>query len=268
MGVRQVARDFYREGMANLLLDMMRANGKGAFVAQIVGDSDRPYLKQFEMMQIAGVKRVVAKTRNPMLSNIHGRMELMGQVASIENPKDRRAAIDLILTGDTDSFTDYDQTETNAIKWENKMLSQGVNPPVMIVDDHKQHFLDHKASLNKQREQFMTDDTRAPARRAHLDHMWGHIESAMTMHPLFAEWMDMPLPPPYRGMLQQGPTKQSNLAPDGAMAGGTGAGGGGGGNSVSMSAGGPVEAAGAEQPEPAQPAQSPNGPAQDQGAAA
>jgi hypothetical protein len=287
MGSRQVARDFYREEMANLLLDLMRANAQGGFVAQIVGESDRPYMKQFEMTQIAGVRKVIVKTKNPMLGTVDGRMKLMGGVSGIQNPKDRRAAVNLILTGDIDQFIDDDQSETNCIKWENKQLALGVTVPVLQIDDHKAHYLAHKAELNKRREVFITDYQReqaaiqmsmdpatgqpvpmspqtptGAAMRAFLDHIAGHANTYMSMNPIYAEWMEMMPPPMYRGMPAP-PSKPGNLAPEGAM----GAAGSSGGSSVSIGSGAskPVQDAGADVPQPAEPAQSPSGPAGDQG---
>ena len=268
LGNRQVARDFYREGMANLMLDLMRTHGKSAFIAQVVGKSDRPYIKQFQAEDIAGVRKVLVKTRNPMLSNISGRMEVLNAVKQIPNPEDRAAAIELLLTGNTDKFTDYDHTETQAIDWENESLCDGLPVPVMISDDHKRHYRAHKAAFNKNREAFLIDENgeRAGPRQALLDHILAHQNAYMAMPPVLAEWNEMQLPPPYRGMPAP-PAQPANMAPKGAMGGD----GGGGASNTTISARAPsqaVQQAGTDVPQPASPAQSPNGPAQDQGEAA
>jgi hypothetical protein len=269
MGSRQVARDFYREGVANMMLDLMRMHGKTAFVAQVIGKSDRPYIKQFSLEEIAGVRRVIVKTRNPMMSTTGGRMDIFNAVKGIANPEDRAAAIDLLLTGNTDKFTDYDSTEGEAIDWENESLADGLAPVVSAMDDHKRHWRAHKAAFNKNREAFMGGAEgveMGPARQAFLNHMLAHVQVySEQMHPVMAEWNEMEPPPMFRG--GPGPQPQpSNMAPQGAMGGGKA--GGGGASVTGRAPSGPVQNSGTDMPEAANAAQSPSGPAQDQGEAA
>lgn len=272
---RQAAFDKYREGMANLLLDLVRTNAPDEFFIDVAGEDERPYLTLVKTDTLSGVKRVKIKTANPMMRTVAGRMEIFTALKGIENPRDREAALKLLLTGDTKDFTRSDMTENLAIKWENEQLVKGVPVPVIMFDDHAEHYEAHRAELNARREWMLHgsendngQDESIGSLQMLLQHIQAHHQAYYDMPPVFAEWNGMTPPPAYRGQ-PGGPTPQpANLAPEGAMGGGGAAAA----KSATNVAGGkpqnPADASGTEQPQAAEPAQAPGGPAQNVGEAA
>lgn len=259
-GPRQTAFDEYREGMANLQLDLVRQRATTPFLVAIAGLDQRPYLQQFTADTLSGVKRVTVKTANPMMRSQAGRLEIFNAVKTIAIPADRAAAIELITSGDASDFAKVERSEKMCIEWENEQLAQGIDVPVSVIDNPQTHFLKHKAEVDARREQLMQDPT---ILAVYLKHILDHQNVyASQMSPIIAEWLGIPPPPAYR--MQMGPggqpanTNGQPPAGEGSMAGAEG-------NPAKAAqnagAGAPTsdvaQRAGAEMPQPAEPPPAP-----------
>lgn len=266
---RQSAFDWYREGMANLMLDMVRQRASAPFLIEVAGIEERPYLQSFTSDTLSGVKRVVVKTANPMMRSQAGRMEIFQVTSQIPNPADRAAAIELITTGNWKDFAKFDRSKEMAIVWENEQLAQGQPVPISEFDDPILHLQKHAAEFQSRREEFMQNPQ---LMAVYVQHMRDHEMAWDTLYsPTRCAWMGIPVSPNAQMQMQMQPANTNagaaqQPAPEGAMGGDpaqamqhAGAGG---------SPSDPALAAGVQQPQPAQPAQPPGGQPQNQGEAA
>lgn len=271
-GPRQSALDAYREGMASLQLDLVRQRASAPFLIQVAGNSERPYMQQFEKDKLAGVKRVLVKTANPMMRSIAGRMQIFEAVSTIPNPADRAAAIELITTGNAKDFAKVERSEEMAIVWENEQLAQGIAVPIHETDDPYKHWQKHRAEFNARREWLMTNPQ---ALQVFTQHMQDHeMFYDRMMPPVRCALLGIPPSPTVQMMMGGGmalPANTNQQAPEGQMAAAGDSGKAAAQAGAGTKPGDPAAAAAVDQPdqpEPAQPAQPPGGAAQNPGEAA
>lgn len=194
---RQAAFDGYRSRVANVMLDMIRANSKAPFLVEVAGAGQRAYMKEFTRQSLSGVKRVRIETANPQMRSIAGREAVFLQLKDLP-PKDRNAAYELLVTGQSKSFTDQPLSQSLRITWENEQLSSGKPCIVAPTDDPYEHCPRHRADLDK----IMTMDEgpeKAAAVDAHTKHFLEHATAYQNMHPLIASFLQIPPPPPIWG---------------------------------------------------------------------
>lgn len=238
---RQASLDAYRTRSANLKLDMVHLYADAPFVAEISGIDERPYLKEFTKQDLAGVKRVMVETANPLLRNVAGRLQVFEQVKDLP-PEERGAAIELITTGQSEAFTRQDRTCEMRIRWENEQLAAGTPVPVLALDDPFKHVPKHFAEIEARTAQLQSDPN---ALQAFLMHIAEHQRVWLTeTSPFMAAFMKFPPPPD--PMMMMGGGMPMPGAPANDNAGGAPAAGG-----APPSAG--TDPSGVKLPSPAQP---------------
>lgn len=147
---REASLDRTREGVANMILEMVRAHPDQQFLAEVAGVGNEPYLLPFTAQSLSSVKRVQVQTSNPLLRSIPGRLEIFDKIKDLPI-SERAAAVQLITTGNTDGFTDKDQSTNLLIQYENDNLIKGVWCEPSATDDPLIHNPKHRIALDKLR---------------------------------------------------------------------------------------------------------------------
>src|SRR5215471_1138620 len=188
---RQASLDAYRTRSANLKLDMVHLYADAPFVAEIAGIDERPYLAEFTRDDLAGVKRVMVETANPLMRNIAGRLQVFEQVKQLP-PEERGPAIELITTGQSKAFTRQNRTCDMRIRWENEQLAKGLPVQVLALDDPFKHVPAHYAEIEARSAQLQEDPQ---ALQAYLMHIMEHEKQWMNLSPFLAAFMGIQPPP-------------------------------------------------------------------------
>lgn len=271
-GPRQTAFDEYREGMANLQLDLIRQHAKAPFLIEVAGVDERPYLQQFTRETLSGVKRVVIKTANPMMRSVSGRMEIFNAVKDIADPAFRAASIELITTGNAKDFAKIDRSKKLSTVGENEKLAQGILVEPSEFDNHVFHWAEHQTEMEARREELMQN---IPAWNAFVQHLIMHEQLYDMMQPTRCQLLGIPMSGNAQMQMQM-QMQAMQMAPANENGDPTAAAEGSGDAAVRAAAqqGGapqssdPAQAAGVRQPSMPEPAQPPGGQAQNPGEAA
>lgn len=192
---RQAALDGYRERMANLMLDFVRARAEGPFLVEISGKDQRPYLQEFTKDTVGGVRRVAITTTSPMMRSQEGRMQVFQAIGQLP-PADRNPAYEFIVTGQSKGFTEKPMSADMRIQWENEQLQDGQVVPVLFSDNPWVHVPEHVAALEKLTASFGENPE---AVKSFTDHIVQHGITYQTLDPRIAAFLSIPPPPPIPG---------------------------------------------------------------------
>lgn len=194
-------------GLINLLKDFAAVPR----IAAIVGKNQRAFLKEFRGDDLSNINRVIVDVGNPLARTTAGRVQMaehLLQMGLIQNPQDYFAVIN---TGKLEVLTDNYNSEWALIKGENEKLISGEDVPVLDIDQHKQHIVEHRGILSD-------PDLRKDGELVQrvLSHIQEHIHSLQTVDPnLLMLLSEQPLgqgaPPP--GMSPGGPPPGAGMAP-------------------------------------------------------
>lgn len=116
-------------------------------VAAIAGARNRTYMKEFKGDDLSAVSRVIVDVGNPLARTTAGRVQMaeqMLQMGLIKNPNDYFTVIN---TGKLEVVHEGTQAELLLIKGENESMMRGEQVPVLDIDDHRNHIVEHKAIL-------------------------------------------------------------------------------------------------------------------------
>jgi hypothetical protein len=172
----------------------------------ISGKSNRNFLKEFSSGDISNISRVIVDVGNPLARTTAGRVQMADNLLQYGeiNPKDY---VSLINTGSLDSITEDIQHEFLLISAENEKIVDGEDPPVTILDDHKQHIDKHRSVLADPE---LRKDPQLVARA--LRHIQGHIDALKNGDPellmLMGQQPLQPTPPPPGQPGQQAPMNE------------------------------------------------------------
>lgn len=216
----QQALDQYRQGVANLMLELVRLNADEGVVLAITGKAERPFLKQFTKQDAFGIKQVVIKTASPMLRTTAGRKDIADTVMEkMPGRLSMEAYIELLTTGQVSSLFNEPMSSMLRVQWENEQLRQGtaiqmvpadpdpltglprVDPmtgapvmdaitpevPVIAGDNPALHIPEHYAELCDP--EVLRDPKRRQAVETHL--LW-HLRVCRTTDPVMATAMHWP----------------------------------------------------------------------------
>ena len=199
------------------LLNILKSYAKTTRVANIVGKSNKSYLKEFVGSDLNSINRVVVDFGNPMSRSVAGKVQMAEQMLQYGAIKDSRDFISIINTGQIESSIEGLNSELLLIKSENEQMLDGKSVQALAIDEHLKHIEKHKALLAD------------PSLRANnqyamnvLNHIQEHIHLLQTTDPnLLLVTNQTPLPnpnfPPQQQNMGQGmnnPQAQgSELAP-------------------------------------------------------
>lgn len=161
-------------------------------VAAIVGRNNKTYMKEFKAEDISAISRVVVDVGNPLARTTAGRVQIAEQLLQMGLIKDPNQYFMVMNTGSLDVVEEGTQAELLLIRDENEKMMEGQESPVLDIDTHKQHIIEHKAILSD------TDLRKNPELvKIVLDHIQKHIDALQQADPNLLQMLDQqPLQPP------------------------------------------------------------------------
>lgn len=177
--------------VASILIDNLRTFGPEELIGYVVGDTRQGHVKTFKRDDLMDIARVTVDLGNPLTQTFAGRYELSmdwAQRGIMKSPKQIEA---FIRTGNIDQITEDDFSDEILIRGENEEIKRGKMPPVLLLDNHAEHILKHKAI-------FASPEARSnPGMvKAGLAHIRAHIAEMRNVPPDIAAIIaGQPLPP-------------------------------------------------------------------------
>lgn len=196
-GPDQAAVNGYRVKMANMLLDMVQQYGQSAFLAEVVGIDNRPFVQEFTTSDLSTIKRAYLDTVSPIMQTVAGRLQMFIQLVQLP-PEQRPAAYELITTGLSDRFVSDDRSKLLLIQRENELLLTGERAeerPVqaLAIDNIIEHVTQHVRALDRLRS---SDNPDPAAMQRFFDHLSDHQQAWFMLDPYLAGFLGIPPPPP------------------------------------------------------------------------
>jgi len=224
---RQAALDEHREAVANLMLDLIRAEAPEYLVLEMVGEHERTALKEFRGEVLKPLRRVRVKPVPATLRTRAGQIEIANFLKDIPGAiTTPEQAIEIITTGQVTPIYRASRAAITRIRWENEQLAAGavtvqevpsepipapldpmtgqplgppeqgppdeITPecPVLSTDNPFLHVPEHVAELGNP--EALKDDTVRRAIQAHI--MW-HMRVYQDVPPTLAAVLRFPAAP-------------------------------------------------------------------------
>lgn len=166
------------ESVGTALIQMLQDFAKVPRIANIVGKSNRTFMKEFTGEDLNKVSRVMVDMGNPLSKTTAGRVQMAEQLLQMGLLKTPQDYLTIINTGKLDVATEDTQKELLLIQAENEKMV-ALEPVIAIdIDDHKMHIAHHKAILSD-------PDLRTNPQlvRIVLTHIQEHIDALRTSDP-------------------------------------------------------------------------------------
>lgn len=192
-GQRQIIYDDGMVKVMNLYLELVRANAKNGFMADVSGESEAPFMQFFTTEALQGVHQVRAVRRDPAADSFPVRMEALTTISQLPEAQQAKF-IEFLFTGNSEPLTENSVTESGLIKYENEQLMKGdMNVIATITDNPTCHVPDHVASLNRAR-MLSPGPQRDAIIQAHLLHISRHGAVWGGADPLVSQAVGIPMP--------------------------------------------------------------------------
>ena len=145
---------------------------------QMYGTNNQVLSKEVQGKDLSFISAIRITTQNPMMQTVAGRLEVAEKFLGM--PRDMWGAYVSILEGQPlTSLTSDALSEDDLIESENESMSQGVDVPSLITDDHAKHIKKHAAALNDP-----TIRLQGQQNQIFLRHIMEHYNLAMQQDPL------------------------------------------------------------------------------------
>jgi hypothetical protein len=135
------------EDVGTALIYMLRDFAAVPRVAAIVGKSNRAYMKEFKGDDLSSVNRVIVDVGNPLARTTAGRVDMAQQLLQMGAIKDANQYFMVLNTGKLEVMHEGVQAQLLLIKGENEKMMGGQAVPVIDIDDHRNHIIEHNALL-------------------------------------------------------------------------------------------------------------------------
>jgi hypothetical protein len=136
------------EDSGTAIINMLQSYATVPRVATIVGKMNTPYMKEFSGADLESVNRVIVDMGNPLSKTTAGKIQIADtllQYGFIKNPD---MYFSVLQNGRLDSITDPVQRQLMLIAMENEQMQDGIDPPVLVTDNHPMHIQEHKQLLD------------------------------------------------------------------------------------------------------------------------
>lgn len=181
-------------------------------IAYIVGESNRPFMKEYTSKDISDIKRVTVQQTNALAKTISGRLEIANQIMQMP-PEQAQVYMSILNTGQLPASM---QTPSKAMsmKAENENLQNGKPVRVVVTENHIEHIKAHMEIVeNPEAKQ----DNELMMRT--LSHIQEHLDYWRAMSPDLLAVVGLPPAPPSNGVPVQAqgqqPAPQPQPAPQG-----------------------------------------------------
>lgn len=219
----QNSYNMLQEGLGTGLIHILKDFVSTEKQAVIAGKFNRPIMKKYTGEGLKNIDRVVAETTSAVSKTPAGKMQIAQDLLQSGFCRNAREYLAAVTTGTIEPLYESEMSEIILVKAENEDLRDYKTPIMYASDDHKLHYLEHRALLGN-------PDARNDAQLAAVvsAHMMEHFNMAMSIqmnNPGLLAWLgEGPLPtpmgppmgqPPMPPQVPAGPAQMAN--PQGPM---------------------------------------------------
>lgn len=195
------------EDLGTNLIDNLRDFSKTPRVAAIIGESNRPYQKEFSGNDLSDINRVTVERSSALSKTISGRIELANNLLEKGLIETAKQYITVLTTGQLDPAIEGAQHSMLNIRSENEDLRRGKPVQAVITENHADHIREHKTVIENP--EAKKDPKLVQLVLGHItEHLdlWRKADMAILM----VTGQQPPPPPP---MLPPPPGANPNMAP-------------------------------------------------------
>ena len=138
----------HHEHVATDLVHLLQDFANVPKMANIVGNYNRSYMKEFKGSDIDKINRVVVELVSPVMRTSAGRLEVANNLAKEGYIKTPEQYIAVLQTGRYEPMIEGTQKELLNIRAENEELTRGNKVIATVTDMHPQHIQEHKSVLS------------------------------------------------------------------------------------------------------------------------
>jgi hypothetical protein len=179
------------EDSGTAIINMLKSYAAVPRVATIVGKMNTPYMKEFKGEDLENVQRVIVDMGNPLSKTTAGKIQIADTLLQYGFIKNSDMYFSVLQNGRLDSILDPVQRQLMLIAQENEQMSDGIDPPVLVTDNHPMHIQEHKQLLDSPEARNNVELVSIV-----LQHMQTHIQQLQTGDPnLFSILGIQSLPP-------------------------------------------------------------------------
>lgn len=135
------------EDVGTSLINLLKDYAKAPRVAEIVGKSNKTYVKEFTGDDLQSINRIVVDLGNPLTKTTSGRIELAEQMLQYQIIKDPRDMLSVLNTGNLANVTEGVSNQLMLIRAENEKLLNGEKVTAIVTDFHVKHIEEHSNVL-------------------------------------------------------------------------------------------------------------------------
>jgi hypothetical protein len=136
------------EDSGTAVINMLKEYATVPRVATIVGKMNTPYMKEFKGDDLESVNRVIVDMGNPLSKTTAGKIQIADTLLQYGFVKNPDMYFSVLQNGRLDSIQDPVQRQLMLIAMENEQIQDGINPPVLVTDNHAMHIQEHKQLLD------------------------------------------------------------------------------------------------------------------------
>ena len=170
------------EEVGTALITNLRDFSRTKRVANIIGESQRPFAKEFTSDDLSEINRVVVEQVNPLAKTIAGRAEIANNLLQQGLIADPQQYMMVLSTGQLDPVMEGPQAEMLTIRAENEELRNGKKVQAVMTENHALHIREHRIVINspesKKNPQLLADALEHI--QEHLD-LWRSADPALLM---------------------------------------------------------------------------------------
>jgi hypothetical protein len=180
------------EKVGGLIISHLQTFAKTPRIALIVGEANRPFMKEFSGSDISMIKRVTVEESNPMANTISGRLQIADSLLEKGLIKNTNEYISILNGGVLESSTFGIQASSINIKAENEALQEGTSVVrAMIIDNPMEHILSHRDIISSP-ESRLDDELVGRV----LDHIQDHFDVWINADPIKLQLLGIQPPTP------------------------------------------------------------------------
>lgn len=135
------------ESASTLLLQNIQDFAQTPRIISLLGESNRPFTREFIAEDISSITRVVVDQANPLARTAAGRTELARLAQEVGIQLTPYQFLNIIETGSLQAAVEGSQNEYLTIRGENEAIRDGKPVKAVFTDNHAEHIKEHKAII-------------------------------------------------------------------------------------------------------------------------
>ncbi len=160
------------------ILHILQQYASAPQIALIVGRHNQSYLKSFVGEDLLAVDRVTVNVGSPVAQTTSGKIDIARDALQNGLIKNMDQYIQVMETGTMEPMVEGQRSQAILTKRENEELAQGINPPVMPIDNPVFHIAEHASVLS-------SPEARRDSKiaQAAMEHIQQHVDMWAGMDP-------------------------------------------------------------------------------------